>query len=134
MARISCVTGAGLGYSLQRLGFADHGQVQAMLTFADLRLFLTFVGGVVLCALGFALARTSRPLAPKPVHPGTLPGGVLFGIGWALTGACPSVPLVQLGEGKLHGLVILAGIVVGILGNRALQASFFRWDPGSCGT
>jgi uncharacterized membrane protein YedE/YeeE len=103
-----------------------------MLTFADLRLFLTFCGGVALTALVFRLVPLRRPLAPRPVHPGIVPGGVLFGVGWALTGACPAIPLVQVAEGKLWALATLAGVVVGTALYRAIHARFFRWDVGSC--
>jgi uncharacterized membrane protein YedE/YeeE len=42
-------------------------------------------------------------------------GGVLFGVGWALAGACPGVAFAQVGEGKLWALVTIAGMVVGTL-------------------
>ena len=42
-----------------------------------------------------------------------LADGVLFGLGWALTGGCPAAPLVQLGEGKLAALATMVGIAVG---------------------
>ena len=61
-----------------------------------------------------------------------VPGGVLFGIGWALCGACPSVPWVQLGEGKLASLATLAGVFAGTILYRTVHARFFRWDRGSC--
>lgn len=131
-AFFALIAGIGLGYSLHRMGFTDFGELHRMLVFADLRLFQTFLGGVALCALGFRLYPLKRPLAHKPIHPGVIPGGVLFGIGWALTGCCPSVPLVQLGEGKLYALATFAGISLGTAGYRLLHARFFRWDAGSC--
>ena len=59
-------------------------------------------------------------------------GGVLFGAGWALTGACPSIALVQLGEGKLGALVTLVGIFAGNALYAAVHERYFRFSVGSC--
>jgi len=50
---------------------------------------------------------------PKPLHRGTVIGSVLFGIGWSITGICPGPVFVSIGEGKLYGLAMLAGVLVG---------------------
>ena len=44
---------------------------------------------------------------------GTILGGVLFGLGWVVSGACPGVILAQLGEGKLYALFSLVGVAIG---------------------
>lgn len=121
-----------LGFSLSRLGFADFGEVHRMLTFADLRLVLTFAGAVVVATLGFLAMARGRTLPRRSVHKGTVAGGVLFGIGWAVTGTCPAVAPVQVGEGRLLGLVTLVGILAGVWLFSLARARFFRWDMGSC--
>ena len=70
--------------------------------------------------------------SPRPIHPGTLPGGVLFGLGWAVCGACPAVALVQMGEGQLGGAFTFAGILAGNWVYAAVHERFFRWTPGVC--
>jgi uncharacterized membrane protein YedE/YeeE len=121
-----------LGFSLDRIGFSDWGEVHRMFLFADLRLFLTFATGVTLTMIGFFALFRGEPMPRRAIHRGTIPGGVLFGVGWALTGACPGIILVQLGEGQLPGLVTLAGVLAGTALYPRLHARFFRWDPGSC--
>jgi uncharacterized membrane protein YedE/YeeE len=44
---------------------------------------------------------------------GTVVGGLLFGVGWSITGMCPGPILVNVGEGKLYALAALAGALVG---------------------
>jgi hypothetical protein len=122
-----------LGFSLSGIGFTDQGELHAMLTFADLRMLLAFAAALPLCALGYRLLRAGRSLDRRPFHPGVLPGGLLFGAGWALCGACPAVPLVQLGEGYLPALATLAGMVLGVALYAPLDRRFFRWNTGSCG-
>jgi len=40
----------------------------------------------------------------EPVHAGNVAGGVLFGIGWSITGMCPGPILVNVGEGKMYAI------------------------------
>jgi hypothetical protein len=52
-------------------------------------------------------------LKPKKFHPGTLIGGIIFGLGWALTGACPGPLFALIGNGFT---VILVPLISAILG------------------
>jgi uncharacterized membrane protein YedE/YeeE len=127
------VLGAAFGFVLSGVGFTEYDELHKMLTFADLRMFLTFCGAVALSSVGYFALRNARPLPKGVLHKGTVPGGILFGIGWAVAGACPGVALAQLGQGKLWVLAAIAGIVVGTLGYGVLHARYFRFDRGSCG-
>ncbi len=119
-----------LGFTVGRLGFTDFNELHKMLTFRDFRLLLAFAGGVTLTITLFALLRGRLKLDPVRFHAGTIPGAILFGIGWAITGACPGVALIQLGQGTWPALVSFAGIVVGI----QLQKRFWpRQVPESSG-
>jgi len=40
-------------------------------------------------------------------------GALFFGVGWALTASCPGTAVAMLGEGKLIGLPVVAGIFAG---------------------
>lgn len=124
--------GVALGYVLSRTGFSDFAEVHRMFALEDARLFATFAGGVAAAGLAFALLRERLPRLPsRPVHRGTIPGAVLFGAGWALTGACPAVALVQLGEGRPIALATAAGILGGTWLAQRLREKL-AWDTGSC--
>ena len=43
----------------------------------------------------------------------TLVGGTLFGLGWALAGACPAPIFVLIGQGFLPMLIVLFGALLG---------------------
>jgi uncharacterized membrane protein YedE/YeeE len=124
--------GTFMGFSLSRIGFSDFGEVHRMFTLRDFRLLLTFAGAVAVSMLGAKLLESRTSATPKPLNPGTVLGGALFGVGWALTGACPAVVLVQLGEGRLVALATLTGIVVGCWVYPKVHARCFPWDAGSC--
>ncbi len=124
--------GLALGFSLSRMGFANFGQVHRMFVFSDLRLFYTFVGAVTLTMVGFKILARGQSIPSKPFHPGTIPGSILFGIGWALTGSCPAIAIVQVGEGPLAGSFTLLGILFGVWVYRQAHAQYFHWDRGAC--
>lgn len=107
--------GALLGFTLSRTGFTSWDEVHAMFTFTSLRMFGAFALAVSLLAGAFfVIQKRSNPAwPPRPIHRGTLIGGVLFGAGWALSGGCPGVVLTQLGEGKMYALFALTGIAIG---------------------
>ncbi len=132
MAARAAIVGLAFGFALSRMGFSDWGEVHRMLAFADLRLLFSFAAAVALIAAAMLLLARGKSLQPRPIHKGTLVGGAIFGAGWAVTGACPSAALVQLGEGRLAALATLAGIVAGTALYRPVHARWFRWDRGGC--
>ena len=50
---------------------------------------------------------------PKKFNKGNVYGGLLFGFGWALTGACPGPLFAQIGTGALVIIVTLLSAVAG---------------------
>ncbi len=128
------LVGLGFGVALSLAGFTSWDEVHAMFTLSSLRLALGFAVAVGLLGLAWAaLARaTGARWSARSVHPGTVPGALLFGAGWALSGACPSIALVQLGEGQLGALATLGGIVVGNWLYAWAHERWFRWSAATC--
>ena len=55
-------------------------------------------------------------LSPKPFNKiGNLTGGALFGLGWALVGACPGPLYVLLGTGSTIILIPIVSAIIGVL-------------------
>ncbi|MES1216732.1 MAG: DUF6691 family protein [Bacteroidota bacterium] len=52
-------------------------------------------------------------LHPKPFSKGQIYGGLLFGFGWAMTGACPGPLFALIGSGALVIIVTLAAAIAG---------------------
>lgn len=125
------VIGVAFGFSVSMIGFGDFAQLNAMFTFQAFRMLLAFAGGVVVAAVGFLLIDRKRQARTR-IHKGIVPGAVLFGTGWAISGGCPSIPLVQLGAGYLPALVTMVGIATGMFVFRRVNARYLHLDPGSC--
>lgn len=52
-------------------------------------------------------------LSPKKFNKGQVYGGLLFGCGWALTGACPGPLFALIGSGATVILVVLLSAIAG---------------------
>ena len=52
-------------------------------------------------------------IADKQFNHGVWIGGLIFGFGWAITGACPGPMFAQLGSGSGAALVLIAAALAG---------------------
>ena len=52
-------------------------------------------------------------IIPKTYHNGFIYGGIIFGIGWAITGACPGPLFAQVGSGATVVVVTLISAIAG---------------------
>jgi uncharacterized protein len=125
------VYGLALGYTLSWMGFSDYDEIVAMLSLENPRLWLSFALAVLVAGIVFRYDHRAAPR--RHLHPGVIPGSIVFGIGWAIIGVCPGSGLTQLGEGQAPALLSMSGIVFGTWFYGALHKRFFRWDTGSCG-
>ena len=50
---------------------------------------------------------------PKKFNKGQVIGGIIFGLGWAMAGACPGPIFAQIGSGFLVVIVVLLSAVAG---------------------
>jgi hypothetical protein len=115
------ILGTVFGFVLSRSGAADYGFIQGMFLFTEFQLYGILAVGVGLTAPGiWLIKRRGRTLFGRPVtielkalHRGNVAGGLIFGVGWSLTGRCPGPILVNIGEGKVYALAALAGALVG---------------------
>jgi uncharacterized membrane protein YedE/YeeE len=116
------LAGIFFGFVLSRSGASDYNFIHWMFTFENMKLALLMGTAIVTGAVGMQIIRLSGNkdvkgkeinLNRKPLNKFTVIGGAVFGLGWAVTGACPGTVLAQLGEGKLLGLFTFLGMIFG---------------------
>jgi uncharacterized membrane protein YedE/YeeE len=116
------LTGMAFGVLLYKSEVISWYRIQEMFRFQSFHLFGVIGSAVVVGAISVALLRrrNARTLAgdpidvpPKPDHRGTWIGGSIFGMGWALTGACPGPLYAHVGAGTSVMLVALLSAIVG---------------------
>jgi hypothetical protein len=125
------ITGLALGYTVSNIGFGDYAELNRMFTFQDLRMFLAFAGAAAIIIVVFAALQVRR--TPGRIHAGVVPGAVMFGTGWAISGGCPAIPIIQVASGYLPAIVTIVGVVVGMWLCRWTNARYLHLDRGSCG-
>ena len=98
-------------------------RVHEMFLFQEARMYLIISTGIVVSAICMLWIRRTgirtldgQPIVykPKPYHTGVVIGGILFGAGWAITGACPGPIYAQIGAGVTPALLTLAGALAGM--------------------
>jgi len=128
--------GVVFGYLLSRAGGTDPALISGLLLFQNLHLLWVIVMAVGIGALLNGVAKLlrwralgqSEPMRfkHKPFVPLLVPGSLLFGAGWALTGVCPGTAPAMLGEGRWFTIPILIGILAGTWLTAWLQALWQR--------
>ena len=145
MTLLYVLLGTAFGFLLSRSGAADYNYIQGMFLFERFQLYGIIGTAVMLTAPGLWLIQRRGRTATgrrieielKPLHRGTIVGGVLFGIGWSIAGMCPGPIFVNIGEGKVYALAALAGALVGagVFGAIYVRIqAWFRLPPLVLGT
>lgn len=100
-------------------------RIQEMFHFQSFHMYGTIGGAVVVGALSVQLIRrfsiktihgeSINLNAKPPQYKAHILGGILFGMGWALTGACPAPIYSLVGSGYLPMITVLITAVLGTL-------------------
>lgn len=124
MIRLGFLFGAAFGFLLAAGGMTDYDVVHDALLFRDFHAFLVF-GSAVLVALPLlSLLKRRRwrtplggplAIAPSRVEPKFVHGGLVFGVGFGISGTCVAPALAMIGTGRLSGLATVAGLFAGLL-------------------
>ena len=121
MTLVYVTLGVVFGFVLSRSGAADYGFIQGMFLFSEFQLYGIIAVAVLVTAPGIWVIKQRRrtilgqrvSIETKPLHRGNVIGGILFGIGWSMTGMCPGPIFVNIGEGKIYAVAALAGALLG---------------------
>ena len=127
-------TGIIFGFLLQRGGLVRYEKQVGMLLFKDMTVLKFMLSAISVGMIGIIILSHLDiiSLSHRPMNVGgVLIGGALFGLGWAFSGLCPGTSLGALGEGRVHALFTIAGMLVGgMLFSRSydfLQRTVLSW-------
>jgi uncharacterized membrane protein YedE/YeeE len=122
--------GALLGLVLSKSEAASWDRVHKMFRFEEAHMYLIIGTGIGVAMIAMAILKKlhapsigGKPIVyqPKPYHKGIILGGMIFGAGWAITGACPGPIYTQIGGGEWFALITLAGALLGMFGYALLK-------------
>ncbi len=138
MNRIGFLVGLAFGFLIAGVGMNDYDVIHNMLLLREPDLFLLMASAIAVAGpllwllhrrrwqtpFGGALDLKRYPVARKDIL-----GAVVFGAGWAITGACPGPALAMAAGGKVLGVVVVAGLFAGLALRDAYVARSLARQP-----
>lgn len=113
------IVGIAMGWLIQRVRASNPMTIVRNLRLEDLSILKFMAVTIGVGAVGvYLLQAFGAPvkLDVKPLYVGgVLVGGLIFGVGFALSGYCPGTCVVGAGEGRRDALFALGGGVAGAL-------------------
>ena len=114
--------GIFFGIILIQSEVASWYRIQEMFRFQSFHMYGVIGSAITVAGAGKYLFRKTKTksftgneiaIAPKKYHHGLIIGGLLFGIGWGLTGVCPGPAYALIGKGMLGLIVLFISALIG---------------------
>jgi uncharacterized membrane protein YedE/YeeE len=129
---IGIFMGALFGFLMSRAGATTFDYHAKMFLFIDFQLMQVIGVAVVVAMIGVFLLKqfkvhsigTGAPVdfVKKPYQNGLITGAFLFGIGWAMTAACPGTVPAMIAEGKVSAIFTFIGLLLGTMTYGMIQS------------
>ncbi len=114
--------GIFFGFALIKAEVISWFRIQEMFRFQSFHMY-----GIIGCALvvgmaSYAIIRRMKikslggeeiKIVPKPLNKGTVIGGLIFGFGWAIVGACPGPMYALVGSGLIAFVAVVLSAIFG---------------------
>ncbi len=123
MKKIGCILyGIAFGIVLTKSEVISWFRIQNMFLFKEAHMYLIIGSAVAVGALSIQVIKKFKVktlkgeeirYSGKPFNKGFIIGGLIFGLGWAITGACPGPIFAQIGAGEYPAIFTLAGALTG---------------------
>lgn len=115
----SLAIGFFFGFSLEKAGFGSSRRLAGIFYFRDMAVLKVMFSALITAMLGLLYFQYLGWIGPDQVffmptiYGAQIVGGLLFGIGFAMSGWCPGTAAVGAASGKVDALVFLAGAIMG---------------------
>jgi hypothetical protein len=110
---VHLLLGLAFGVVLVKSEVLSWFRIQEMFRFQAFHMYGIIGSAIVVGFLGRRLL--GHPPIPERPRPNHIVGGVIFGLGWGLTGACPGPMYALLGYGVTPYALVIAGALLGTL-------------------
>jgi uncharacterized membrane protein YedE/YeeE len=116
------ILGIIFGIVLVKGQIVSWERINKMFRFEEAYMYLVIGSAVVVGAISLVIIKRLRArtidgeefvIVTKPMNKGIVIGGIAFGLGWAITGACPGPIYAQIGSGTFLAIVTLLAALTG---------------------
>lgn len=113
------ILGVAFGWCLEQAGFASSRRVAGVFYFQDMLVVKVMLSAAVTSVIGLGLLFAFGILRPESVFiqptilGAQIAGGLVFGIGMAMSGWCPATATVGAASGRLDAVVFILGVMLG---------------------
>ena len=119
------ILGIIFGITLSKAEIISWFRIYEMFRFDSFHMYGVIGSAVVLGAIAVQIIKRfnvktydGQKIVINPKNksiPRYLVGGIIFGLGWALVGACPGPMFILVGHGYLSILIVIASAILGTL-------------------
>jgi len=106
---IALVLGVFFGFALNKAGLTKYNKIVNVFRFTDMAVLQFMMTALVVSMSGLYILRALNlvtfPNVPATYIVGNIVGGLIFGVGMALSGYCPGTCAAGAGEGKMDYIV-----------------------------
>jgi uncharacterized membrane protein YedE/YeeE len=116
------LVGVVFGLALTKGEAISWFRIQEMFRFESFHMYGLFMAAVPVGALALIIIRSLKlktfsgdpiEMPVKEYHHGVIIGSLIFGFGWAMTGACPGPLYAQIGSGYTATIATLVAAIAG---------------------
>ena len=121
MDLIAIALGVAFGFCLERGGMAYAPKLAGQFTGTDFTVLRVMFSAIITAMLGLfwldrlALIDFAHVYVPDTYLPAQITGGLIFGAGFATAGLCPGTSCVAAATGRLDGLAVMVGLIIGVI-------------------
>lgn len=125
--------GAAFGFTLERAGLGNARKLAGQFYLTDLTVLKVMYSAIVTAMLGafwlgkLGLLDLSRVYVPETFLVPQVVGGLVFGVGFVVSGLCPGTSCVAAATGRGDGAMTVAGMFGGVLLAGIAFPSFSRF-------
>lgn len=115
--------GTFFGIVLVKSEVVSWFRIQKMFQFEEAHMYLIIASAVAVGMVAVFIIKRFQlktvfnedvAIKAKPFQKGVIFGGLLFGVGWAITGACPGPIYAQIGSGEYIALITFGAALMGM--------------------
>lgn len=113
---LGLITGIIFGFLMQKARVVRFEKQIGALLLKDMTILKFMFSAIMVGMVGIFILNGAGVIAfsHKSMNVGAVViGGALFGAGWAVVGYCPGTSVAALGEGRIHAIFAIAGMLTG---------------------